>query len=177
MFFLLCNRCHFGRSCGCCHAVSRGPRGLNIRHRTQKQEMSKVKNIQNNTKHTKNRKFQKQATEKSRQGIGPSGSTRHVRPFRSSKQGNAEEIQARFCGALCGAFCDELPKAARNPWTPDPCTLDTDVKVKSCLKSAAILGRFTKAADVPRCLSIHQGRQGQKHRTAWEAYEPLPLSW
>lgn len=22
MFFLLCNRCHFGRSCGCCHAVS-----------------------------------------------------------------------------------------------------------------------------------------------------------
>jgi hypothetical protein len=47
MFFLLCNRCHFGRSCGCCHAVSWGPRGLNIRHRTQKQEMSKVKNIQN----------------------------------------------------------------------------------------------------------------------------------
>lgn len=24
MFFLLCNRCHFGRSCGCCHAVNWG---------------------------------------------------------------------------------------------------------------------------------------------------------
>ena len=24
MFFLLCNRCHFGKSCGCCHSASRG---------------------------------------------------------------------------------------------------------------------------------------------------------
>lgn len=23
MFFMLCNRCHFGQSCGCCHATSR----------------------------------------------------------------------------------------------------------------------------------------------------------
>ena len=30
MFFMLCNRCHFGQFCGCCHATSRGPKPTNL---------------------------------------------------------------------------------------------------------------------------------------------------